>query len=296
MPSYYTAVVNPNTQLTASFRETVEDIRNAFLSCSFTRTVQSGSIDNISALNPPITNDQQITYDIFAFNDALQSTSPLFIKVRYRGSGGNAPSCNGIQLWTSMGTAHDNSGSLTGIDALTEVGIASATSFAIVSGSTINASGDGSYMSLVVFPQMLHTQLAVFERLYDINGQPTGSGFHMLATDVNRTVKTLHSQMALVGKTPATRETIWIPNSRPSRAPSLYDGRLVLGLIYPFFGKPYNPSPNILVGTSTDFPNTLQAVRYTVYGAERLYMALGSNFNVANCQLYTNGRFLLRMS
>lgn len=292
MPSYFNQVQNPSMQVTASLRETITDIRNAFLSCSFTRTLQSGSIDDLNTLTPLTTPHTQYTYDIFAFTDALQSTSPVFIKVRYLSGHGTTA----IQIGCQMGTAHDNSGSLAGAERLTEITSTSVQSLGSIVGSSITACGDGSYMTLAVFPQMAHGQFFVFERLYDTLGQPTGSGFHMLGTDGQTSGKTIYSQVGLVGKAPSTRESSWIPNSRPSRVPATYNGRLVLGLIYPFFGKPYNPSPNILLGTSTDFPNILQSINYTTYGTEKSYIAMGSNFNQTNSQIYTNGRFLLRNS
>lgn len=297
MPSYFNTVLNPNMQVTASMREIIADVRNAFLSCSFVRTVQSGSVDDLTTLTPSLTANGQITYDIFAFNDALQSTSPLFIKVRYTPMGGLGSSMASPQLFFQMGTAHDSSGSLTSVDALTEVGTAVGYSTEPTSGSSIYASGDGSYMALTFFPESDEMQIAVFERLYNTNGQPNGTGFHMMATNavVPSNGKTLYSQMALNGTAPSLRESVWIPNSRPSREPAIYDGRLVLGLFYPFHGKPYNPSPNILLGTSTDFPTRFMKVAYTVYGTTGTYMYMGSNLDSGNVIQYSNGRILMRV-
>lgn len=287
MATYFKSIVNPNTQMTASLHETISSVRDAFISCGFTRTVQSGSLDNITTLIPLAATNQQYTYDVFAFNDAWQATNPLFIKVRYMSGVGITT----VNLFCQMGTAHNSTGSFTGIDTLTEITNPGTSTVTVVSGSSIHGCGDGSFMTLAVFPQMSTGQFFVFERLYTTTGQPTGSGFHMIGTDGSGGAsKNLYSQTALYGSAAASRESGFIPNSKSSRSPSLYDGRFVAGLIYPFAGRPFNPTPNILVAFSTDVTTTLQDLRYTMYGAEQQYINLGSNLSF----LYNNGRFLLR--
>lgn len=286
MASYVNVVANPNMQVTASLQETISDIRNAFLSCSFTRTVQSGSVDDISTLIPVAGFNSQIAYDIFSFNDVWQSTHPLFVKVRYMTGHHNTH----LQLACQMGSVHNNSGSLIGVDTLTEIVFTAASSSPrTVIPASIHGCGDGSFMSLLAFPQLSRGQGFVFERLYDINGQPTGSGFHMFG---NSTEIVFYSQTTLHGAAPATRETAYIPNSRPSRTSGLYDGRLVLGMVYPFAGRPWNPTPNILMGTANDFPNTLQPTRYTMYGTVRDYAAMSAE----SATTYDNNRILLRVA
>ena len=295
MPSYFNQVYEPNAAITASLREIITDVRNAFLSCSFVRTVQSGSIDNISTIIPRTTTGQ-ITYDIFAFNDVLQSTSPLFIRIGYLQNG--TTNAN-LTLSFQMGKAHNDSGSLTGIDTLTQRNTSGYTNVQTnISASSIYASGDGGYMTLAYMPEAAYGQLTVFERLYNSVGVPTGDGHHMIAmsTDGNGFTmgRVIGSQMALNGKLPSAIELNALPNSRPSRVPATYDGRLVLGLIYPMYGRPYNPTPNLLLGTSNDFPRLHQRQKYTVYGTERTYVALGSVFENNDVKQYTNGAYLMR--
>jgi len=295
MPSYFNQVLNPNMFLTASMRETIEDIRTAFLSCSFVRTVQSGSVDNISTLNPPTGTPSltiPITYDVFAFNDSWQSTNPLFIKVRYFPLG--TSNLYLMSLGIQMGTAHNNSGSFTGVDTTTELSYFSNSVPSPTSGSTIHAWGDGGAIAFTMFPQNAMGTFFVSERLYDINGQPTGSGFHMVGITNTLGSKTIYSQTAFYGQAPAPQESTYIPNSRPSRVPSLYDGRYIAGLVYPFYGRPLNPSPNILVGNSTDLATNLQRIKYTVYGTERGYINAGS-FLAGSTTINSNVRFLLRI-
>lgn len=291
MPSYYNVVDVNNFGDPLRQGQMLSIVRNAFLSCSFTRTTQSGSVDNLYSLGVRSAGNQLLTYDIFAFNDVWQPTNPLFIRVVYN-SGGSAQA---IRLDFQMGTAHNSSGSLTGPSTLAIVSGTQLSGVTPTSGSPFFASGDGTYFSMVAFPdQTQNSQLAVFERLYDNNGNPTGSGFHMVATTAAQAAKQVFSQAAFWGSAPAPQESTVIPNSRPSLAPALYSGRLVLGLVYPIIGFLQNPSPNILIGNSTDFAQQYAKLRYTVYGTERTYINAGSAFGQTNSQIYTNGRYLVR--
>jgi hypothetical protein len=292
MPSFTQFVDTSNFADSGTIGRSMSAIRDAFLTCSFTRTTQSGSVNDLYSLAPRGAANSLVTYDIFAFNDAWQGSNPLFIKVRYL----SGVAANAIRLDFQMGTAHNSSGSLTGTSILAEVSGTATAAHTPTSGSPVFASGDGSYMSLISYPtDVTIAQLAVFERLYDNNGNPTGSGFHMVCTSAAAAFKTIYSQMAFYGSAPAPQEDTSIPNSRPSLAPAIYNGRLILGLVYPMAGLPQNPSPNILIGTSADFTQAYQTIRYNVYGTERLYRHAGDRFAQAtSARTYADGRYLLR--
>lgn len=291
MASYFNIVAEGNFANAVRMADMISAVRNAFISCSFIRTAQSGSVDNLYSLSARGAANQLVTYDIFAFNDAWQATHPVFIKVRYlSGTATNMP-----RLDFSMGTANDGSGSLTGPSTLTETTNATTSAATPVSGTVVFAAGDGSYFTMAAFPELGQSaHFAVFERFYDLNGQPTGSGFHMVATNGSGPNKTVYSQAAVHGSGPGVQESIYVPNSRPSAAPAIYNGRLILGLVYPIAGSTYNPSPNVLLGTSTDFPSAFTTFPYTVYGITRQYRALNSIYSQANSRVHTDGRWILR--
>lgn len=295
MTTYYTVTPVVTTSGSATDQEqTINNVRNAFLSCSFTRTVQSGSVDDLSTLPVEIGNGTVRTYDIFAFNDSWQATHPLFIRVRYA-TGNAASPQSGFQCLFSMGTAHNSSGSFTGTSTLTEISYTANWSYTTQTNQPIHASGDGSYMAMSIYGDQATTaQLAVFERFYDANGLPTGSGFHMVGTNNNSTAKIIYSQACYHGQTPPTRDSIAIPCIRPTRTSLIYNGNLLLGMIFPFVGRPMNPSPNILIGNSTTFPTAYATSTYTMYGSSRTYIVLGSAYTQASSQVFPSSRFLLR--
>jgi hypothetical protein len=276
--------------------QSIGNIRNAFTSCGFIRTLQSGSIDDLTTLPTGGFSATRLTYDIFAFNDSWQATHPLFIRVRYFTGTAASPPQPGLECYFSMGTAHDSSGSFTGVSTLTEITNTANWSYSPVqTNQPIYASGDGSYMALSIYGNSaLTAQLAVFERFYDANGLPTGSGFHMVGTNNNSTAKIIYSQACYHGQAPPVRDSIAIPCLEPTRNPSIYNGNLLLGMIFPFIGKPMNPSPNILIGDTTTFPTSYLTSTYTMYGTARTYIPLTSAYNNTNSQIFTNTRFLLR--
>ena len=315
----YTMNMSDNFQVSASMIEQIYAVRNAFLSCSFTRTSQSGtvglcSVDDLSDTSKILghsSSQQLVTTDIFAFGDSWQATNPLYIKVSY---------VVGAKNWHlrtdwSMGSVHNGSGSLTGVDTLTIIGQSqdSANDASVpTSGTTVWAGGDGSAIALMTFPQHGGSNFygvaswVVFERFYDSNGQPTGSGFHMIGVPCGTfngvaVTRTVRSQASLYGTAPATQEVGagCVPNARPSSVPALYDGRLVLGLIYPMAGVPQNPSPNILLGNTTDLSIAYQTFPYTVYGTTRTYRNVSNRYDDSTTgprvsNIYTDGRWALR--
>jgi hypothetical protein len=291
MSTYFTTVPVTNFLDSVHRGNMISAVRNAFLSCSFVRTVQSGSVDNPYTLGNRSAANQDATYDIFAFDDAWQATHPLFIRVKYR----SGTATNSIALTFQMGTAHNDSGSLIGGSTLTEIIGTNTAVTTATSGSSVFASGDGSYLSLMTFPEQVQiSQLAVFERLYDASGNPTGSGFHMAATNAATTNKAIHSHAAFWGSAPGVQEVNALVSTRPSKVPPIYNGRLILGLVYPMIGVPQNPSPNILVGSTGEASELYTAMKYSVYGTERSYVSAGSTFDNVNSRTAPSGRYLIR--
>jgi hypothetical protein len=293
MATYFTTTATVATT-GSDQRTTIANVRNAFLSCSFVRTVQSGSVDDLTTLSTSSVQNTIRTYDIFAFNDSWQATNPLFIKVVYN-TGFGATTQQLFYCRFSMGTAHNSSGSLTGTSTLTEVTDTVQNISSPGTNQPIYATGDGSYMTLFLYSSAdTCAQMAVFERLYDTNGNSTGSGFHMVATNANGSNKIIYSQACYYGGTPPAREINSIPCVKPTRAPSTYNGTLLLGTVYPFIGKPLNPSPNILLGDSTTFSTPYATQTYTMYGTTRTYRVGTANLSWDPMRIFVNNRFLLR--
>lgn len=72
------------------------------------KTTDTGQI-NWSAVTRPAVN-AAAGYEIRRFNDSLQATAPIFIKIEY----GTAPALTHPAIWVTVGTGSNSSGTLTG--------------------------------------------------------------------------------------------------------------------------------------------------------------------------------------
>lgn len=308
MPSYLatnipvtlTGSINPSTG-NKYIADTIGAVRNAFTSCNFTRLPQqnSGSLSSPSDLNTLLgatSNAQTLAFDMFAFGDSWQATNPLFIKVVYVTYFG----IQSLGMYLEMGSQQNGSGSITSVDRIVSTTAGGSGTNNLFS-DRVQGSGDGSYISLLVFAGNSisagnrNGTVFVCERLYDASGQPTGSGFHLLTTGYP-SAGPVTSQTSMHGQTTlSAREQYSVVNSRPSRVPAIYNGNLVLGLIYPYYGKPLNPTPNVLLGEGTTFNTPYSTVNYAVYGTTNTYVAAsGSAFDNLPQRVYSNGNWLVR--
>lgn len=294
MPTYY--ALTPTASMTVNSTtqsQTIGNIRNAFLSCSFTRIPSSGSIDDLTTLSTSSTAGIERTFDMFAFNDSWQATHPLFIRIGYRTDGSQATTPH---ITFQMGNSHNNSGSFNGTSTLTQIANTSTGGSSNLTNQPVYASGDGSYMTIFIHSGSGGSaQFAVFERFYDTQGNTTGSGFHMVG--INNALREVYSQATYYGQTPPVRSTVVLPCTLPTRSNLFYNGSLLLGTIYPFIGKPLNPSPNILLGNSTTFAADYQSVSYKMYGTTRNYIVGSAAYitiYTAMINTDTNLRYLLR--
>lgn len=93
----------------AEFRAWASAIDARFAAFGWVRTADTGQIDFATVLTPTAA-DQSRGYSIFRMNDALQATTPCFVKIEY-GSAGTAAL---PAIWTTIGTGTNGAGTLTG--------------------------------------------------------------------------------------------------------------------------------------------------------------------------------------
>lgn len=300
MPSYSSLDIQLNLSASTNpatgnnyLVDVIGSVRNMFLTCLFTRVEVTGSVDDLTTLSTPTTANSLIAYDVFAFNDSWQASHPLYVRAEYR----TVLTAGGFGVFVEMGSQINVSGSIISADRLVGGTVPSTTGATTPAQSgSIYASGDGSYISSLMFPTSDRSrQVFVCERFYDAFGQPTGSGFHLLSTGMSGQAS-LQQSATVYGQARPTPETFNAVTTRPSRTPAIYAGNLVLGMVYPFVGKPMYPSRNLLIGESTTFTTLYQTVNYTMYGTSSVYMNAGGTLTRANNHnVYTNARWLVRV-
>lgn len=93
----------------ALFREWGEELHDELVAAGLVQTADTGQIDWGTVTRASINSDAG--YEIWRFDDTLQATAPIFIKLMY-GTGSNA---SAPRLRLQVGTGTDGAGTLTGV-------------------------------------------------------------------------------------------------------------------------------------------------------------------------------------
>ncbi|HRD49765.1 MAG: hypothetical protein JNK95_04230 [Candidatus Competibacter sp.] len=92
----------------AGFRAWAQELSNELIAAGLVRMADSGQMNFGSVTRPAINTAGG--YEIFRFNDALQGTAPIVIKIEYgTGVGATFPA-----IWITAGSGSNGSGTLTG--------------------------------------------------------------------------------------------------------------------------------------------------------------------------------------
>jgi hypothetical protein len=139
----------PNQDDNAAFRAWGQQVAASLEAAGLVQTADTGQI-NWSTVTIPTGGNQSRGYEVYCFDDDLQATAPVFIRIDY-GSNGNGGSYPGMKL--HVGTVTDGAGNLN--TAGTYMSDQFSSNNSISSGSVprdIWASGGDGYVHLVVWP------------------------------------------------------------------------------------------------------------------------------------------------
>lgn len=153
------------------FRDWGSKLSAAIQAVGLVKTSDSGQI-NWATVN--IVAGQMAGYEIFRFNDALQATHPIFIKLEYGGTG------SAYALFrVTVGKATDGAGNLSGILHQAATCPNGSHDYATNFTSYVS-SGDGSMLVFSLWPQFnqsySYLHKFVIERSRDASGNATGDG------------------------------------------------------------------------------------------------------------------------
>lgn len=94
----------------AEFRLWGDAIHDALVDIGLTQTSDTGQI-NWTTVTAPVAATTSQGYEIWRFNDSMQSTTPIYIKFEFGSGSTNATRPN---VWTTIGTSTDGAGNITG--------------------------------------------------------------------------------------------------------------------------------------------------------------------------------------
>lgn len=172
-----TISIPTNTTNDATFRTQGSSISNAIATVGLVQTSDTGQI-NWTTVTRPAAVFTVAGFEIWRFNDSLQSTSPLFLKIEY----GTSSATSFLHLAFTVSTGTDGAGGLTGN---VSQRMQSYSAWNDVSTRTSYFSGANNRLAFSLWPISPMTgQWMVFgvERTHDSAGVDTGDGAYIFTS------------------------------------------------------------------------------------------------------------------
>lgn len=266
-----TTSYNVPAQITtdAEFRTWGSSLKAALAAVGLVQAADTGQIDWTTVTKPTVGNTAA-GYEIWEFNDTLQATAPVFIKIEY----GTAASATQPSLWVTVGTSTNGAGALGGQMSTRKQLNQSQSATATVYTSYVSGASNRLSFCLMATSLTAATAMTVnIERSHDATGADTADGISVF------TVSTSNSTFEQFIPTPTGS-----PPSADTAAPALVGtGNTAVvgsdtGLYphFPFYGKALNPKLGVLSYKVSDIAD-LAVITVSMYGSNHNYMALGSN-------------------
>lgn len=233
LPAYF------NTD--ADFRSYCQGVNAALAACGLVQTTDTGQINNTTVTKPGAANTQA-GYEIWKFNDTLQSSKPIYLRVAY-GSGGAA---DRPSLWLHVGTQTNGAGTLSGQLTGSAVQLAQGNSAAAgntlpmyCSGAQSSSDARITIMCSVDGSSAARSHGFHVERTNDSSGNPSGDGIFWMQFGAGA-----HLWSAVMGSTtgsiPAGEPNAWVlPMANIASGTTGTGGKTVFGgdtAVCPFFG------------------------------------------------------------
>lgn len=181
----YSAAVASSVNTTALMRAFAHFIVDQLSAWGWVKTADTGQTATDSL--PAEANTNTVGgYQIWRMGDALQATSPVFLKIEF----GSSSSSSAPAVWLTLGTGTDGAGNLTGqVSTRSVLGNTSSTTTT----STCYASGASNRCAFAMFMSNQNTAYSLFfsiERSKNASGEDTGDGVILFGAAANGTVKT----------------------------------------------------------------------------------------------------------
>src|SRR6188768_655 len=260
----------------ANFRGWATFIRDIFITTGgWVQTSDTGQM-NFATVTAPIAANAKQGYIVVRMNDALQSTSPVFVRIDF-GSGSGVAQTPGI--WITIGTGSDGIGNITNkrFD-----GGATATATIFGSNSAVTNSSYGSAapnrIQFALFVRATNFVLSL-ERSKDATGADTGDGIIII---YNASTTQLNNQRYIIlGQSAQPPVEAGIQYIISSNNPSSFGGDVGVALPVPMKGYAQPPGNGLLIVRSSDF-TTESLFTVNIYGTTYTYQHVGSTLITIN--------------
>jgi len=178
----------------ADFQAWVQGIHAQLAASGMIQTSDTGQINPATVALPGV--NTVAGYEIWRFNDSIQSTNPFFIKVEY----GVRSVTSRPSFFLTVGTSTNGSGTITGVSTSRQE-ITSNVTYAASQTLPSYASGDGSYIALMTNQDSAQNGAPlgfIVDRIRDATGIPTGEGI-TVALNQNNSGQNVGFAQSIVG-------------------------------------------------------------------------------------------------
>lgn len=269
MATMTSAALTATNVTDANFRLWCTFVRDTFL-LGWIQTGDAGQMNFATVLTPAAGNTKQ-GYAIFRMDDALQATSPVYIRVDF---GGGATAVT-VGMWITIGTGSDGAGNITtkrfdgGATAAPTVTWGSSSAAA----STSFGSAANNRVHVGLFATTGTTQIIMnIERTKDSSGADTGDGLYFYYNNTTNMNKMLY--VVLGSATQPTAET-GFQYVLSTNNPSSFGGEIGIAIPIPMKGYGQPPGYGLVIVRSSDF-GSLSSFSVTMYGTAITYQQMGA--------------------
>lgn len=259
----YSKVVAPGTHTTdAEFRAWATSLNDHLIAAGLIQTTDTGQLDLTTATRPGVST--YAGYRIYRFNDTLQSTAPVFIRIDFgTGTSATIPSVN-VRVGTGTNGAGTLTGRFTAIYTLLPGASGSATYDQHV------ATGlDKSYLALAWYVHQSSQNcggVLIVDRSRNTDGSPNGDGFYVACYAGTGSAIT-YTAAAMLPNTGGAVVAGSVTALSAGAQTSLIQGTEVsLVPHFCFTPKMHAPAKAVLSTMQTDLPYTGSTVTVAHYG------------------------------
>lgn len=272
MATRFSNTLLPQNATDADFRAWVQFVEDVLVTTGlWVVTADTGQMVIATAVKPGATTTK-VGYRIYRMDDALQATSPVFMRIDY----GSSSNTNFAGMWITIGTGSNGAGTITniryngGINASPDVA-----NGGTASSGTHNSYGSAAANRVVIalFVQSTASRILLFsiERSKDSTGADTGDGLLLSWVPTGTTLAFSKYMLLGAGGQPAAEAGIQYILSAAN--PSAYGSDVGIGLVIHLKGIAQFPGTQLAVVRANDFAPESQFAM-SLYGANRTYQHL----------------------
>lgn len=228
-----------SNQTTSDLQQWGQGISQGFVAAGLVNTNASGTIDwtSVSAASGSAAS---YGFDVFSFNDTLQATAPVFIKLEYRNRAVAPPNAQNPAILLTIGTTHNGSGTIGGqmiTPAALTIQYTGGPADKSATRNSLFAGGDGWFNAALWYDMVngLNQWFINLERTRDAAGNTTSDGLCWNVLGSENGTSPRSGYMPFSGTVPASQVRIGVMPS-PAGLMAITNNMVVPGRIFHFDG------------------------------------------------------------